>query len=377
MLTNLWGDGLPLWPATRERVDWILAGQHRFRARTCSASFRRAAASRRSRPAPSRSRWRAGGPNTCRCSSPRWKRCSTPTPASISCRRLRARRSRSSSSTARSRNRSGSNSGFGCLGPDPQQPAGASIGRALRLLQQNVGGARARRRHDGDLRRDALHERRLRRGRGGPARGLAPHGTERHGFAPGTNSVSLVFANGVTNVRRRGAKKETPGGGRAARACGAWRTTCARPTSGGARGLRERHAGHHDVPRVVAQMMAEHGWTKRRCASSSGRTRRSRSEHLHRAGAPRLYRDRREPDHAREHRRSTRGRSRQKPDNIVFVVAGGGASDPQLLAAGDTPRRARARDPRAGRLRAAARRGGKRSDTRRRCPVKVAATSPA
>ena len=29
------------------------------------------------------------------------------------------------------------NSGFGLLGPDPQHPAGASIGRALRLLQQN------------------------------------------------------------------------------------------------------------------------------------------------------------------------------------------------------------------------------------------------
>ena len=26
MLTNLWGDGLPLWPATRERVDWIVRG---------------------------------------------------------------------------------------------------------------------------------------------------------------------------------------------------------------------------------------------------------------------------------------------------------------------------------------------------------------
>ena len=26
MLMNLWGDGLPLWPATRERVDWILQG---------------------------------------------------------------------------------------------------------------------------------------------------------------------------------------------------------------------------------------------------------------------------------------------------------------------------------------------------------------
>ena len=33
------------------------------------------------------------------------------------------------------------NSGYGCLGPDPAHPAGASIGRALRLMQQNIGGA--------------------------------------------------------------------------------------------------------------------------------------------------------------------------------------------------------------------------------------------
>ena len=33
------------------------------------------------------------------------------------------------------------NSGYGCLGPDPVHPAGASIGRALRLIQQDIGGA--------------------------------------------------------------------------------------------------------------------------------------------------------------------------------------------------------------------------------------------
>jgi hypothetical protein len=32
------------------------------------------------------------------------------------------------------------NSGYGCLGPDPQRPAGASIGRATRLILQNLGG---------------------------------------------------------------------------------------------------------------------------------------------------------------------------------------------------------------------------------------------
>jgi hypothetical protein len=33
------------------------------------------------------------------------------------------------------------NSGYGCLGPDPRHPAGAVIGRAMRLTQQNVGHA--------------------------------------------------------------------------------------------------------------------------------------------------------------------------------------------------------------------------------------------
>lgn len=32
-------------------------------------------------------------------------------------------------------------SGYGCMGPDPNHPAGASIGRAVRLIQQNLGGA--------------------------------------------------------------------------------------------------------------------------------------------------------------------------------------------------------------------------------------------
>ncbi|MFC1861812.1 hypothetical protein ACFLT4_05820 [Chloroflexota bacterium] len=33
------------------------------------------------------------------------------------------------------------NSGYGCLGPDPAHPAGASIGRAIRFLLQGAGGA--------------------------------------------------------------------------------------------------------------------------------------------------------------------------------------------------------------------------------------------
>src|SRR5207245_6386733 len=33
MLANRWGDGLPLWPPTRERVDWILRGSTQPRRR--------------------------------------------------------------------------------------------------------------------------------------------------------------------------------------------------------------------------------------------------------------------------------------------------------------------------------------------------------
>ena len=33
------------------------------------------------------------------------------------------------------------NSGYGCMGPDPAHPAGGAIGRAIRLLLMNVGGA--------------------------------------------------------------------------------------------------------------------------------------------------------------------------------------------------------------------------------------------
>jgi hypothetical protein len=95
------------------------------------------------------------------------------------------------------------NTGFGCLGPDPQRPAGGSIGRALRLMQQNLGGALpgvgamamwgAMRYTNAVFGED---EKSL------PECWL-PHATERHGFAPGTNSVSLMWATGVTNIRRR------------------------------------------------------------------------------------------------------------------------------------------------------------------------------
>ncbi|MGH6693597.1 MAG: hypothetical protein ACREF4_23255, partial [Gammaproteobacteria bacterium] len=208
LLTNLWGDGLPLWPATKERVDWILRGSAlprthvlgKFPPRggittieTCAIALAMAGGRPEYLPvlvAAVDACLEAEGFDQLQATS------GGPFPAVIVngpiAKQIRL------------------NSGFGLLGPDPQRPAGASIGRALRLLQQNVGGALpgvgtmaifgAMRYTNAVFAEDEK----------GLPPGWQPHASERHGFAPGTNSVSVVFASGVTNVRRRGAKKESP-----------------------------------------------------------------------------------------------------------------------------------------------------------------------
>ena len=100
-------------------------------------------------------------------------------------------------------------SGFGFLGPDAQHPAGACIGRALRLLQQNLGGALP---GSGTM---AVfgHMRFTNAVFAEDEDGLPPgwdlHTTERHGFKRGVNCLSLAFANGAENIFRCGVKKET------------------------------------------------------------------------------------------------------------------------------------------------------------------------
>jgi hypothetical protein len=101
------------------------------------------------------------------------------------------------------------NSSFGCLGPDPLHPAGASIGRALRQMQQNLGGALpgigtmapwgAMRYTNAVFAEDEE----------GLPEGWKALGTQRHGFAPGTNSVSVFWATGVSNVLRRSSGEQT------------------------------------------------------------------------------------------------------------------------------------------------------------------------
>jgi hypothetical protein len=214
------------------------------------------------------------------------------------------------------------NAGFGCLGPDPRHPAGAGIGRALRLLQQNLGGALpglGTMANYGGLRYTnvvfAEDEASL------PA-GWPPHAAERHGFAPGRSAVSLAFANGATNIRRRGARKETPEED-ALQGMHRMADFMRVPNLAGLAGYERGTPGILLLPGVVAQTMTGLGWTKASMREFFWEHSRIPAADLRRAGGPAWI----EIDSSKVARESlaldpwpiTAG-----PDNFVIVVAGGG-----------------------------------------------------
>ena len=321
ILANQWGDGLPVWPATRERVQWILQGTPRPREHVLGTF-------------PPR-----GGVATVEiCAIALAMAGGRPEYLPVLVAAVEAFLDPASGS-AQLQAASGSafpvvivngpiarqirlNSGFGCLGPDPERPAGASIGRALRLMQQNVGGARpgvGTMANYGGLRYTnvvfAEDEDNL------PA-GWPPHGTERHGFAPGSNSISLAFANGATNIRRRGAKKETPeedvlqGMHRMA-------DFMRVPNLAGLAGYEHGTPGILMIPGVVAQTMAGLGWTKRSMREFLWEHSKIPAEHLRRAGGYAWI----EIDASKVTRDSAAldpWPITAAPDNFVLIVAGGG-----------------------------------------------------
>ncbi len=99
-------------------------------------------------------------------------------------------------------------SGFGLLGPDPQHHSGGCIGRAIRLLQQNVGGAvpgvTTMAMFGGMRYTNAVFA----EDEEGLPTGWAPLNVE-FGYSKGTNTVVLWPASGATNILRRGRGKET------------------------------------------------------------------------------------------------------------------------------------------------------------------------
>jgi hypothetical protein len=321
MLANRWGDGLPLWPPTRERVDWILGGAAQPRRRLLGTF-------------PPR-----GGLTTVEsCAIALAMAGGRPEYLPVLVAAVDAFLDAESGSE-QLQAASGSafpvvivngpigarirlNAGFGCLGPDPQRPAGASIGRALRLLQQNLGGALpgiGTMANYGGMRYTnvvfAEDETNL------PS-GWAPHGTERHGFAPGTSSISLAFANGATNIRRRGAKKETPEED-ALQGMHRMADFMRVPNMAGLAGYEHGTPGILMIPGVVAQTMAGLGWTKASIREFLWEHSRIPAEQLRRAGCPAWI----EIDTSKVARESLAldpWPITARPDNFVIVVAGGG-----------------------------------------------------
>lgn len=320
LLTNLWGDGLPLWPATPERVDWILRGSAlprdqalgKFPPRggvttveTCAIALAMAGGRPEYLPVL------LAAVEACLDPASNLEQLQAtsggPFPVIVVngpiAKQIRL------------------NSGFGCLGPDPQQPAGASLGRALRLLQQNVGGAVpgiGTMANFGAMRYTNVV---FAEDEAGLPEGWLPHGTARHGYERGTDSVSLVFANGVTNIRRRSAKKETPAEDIVQglhRIADYMRTPNLPALCGWVTGA----PGVVIVPRIVAHMMAELGWTQQSVREFLWEHSRIPVSQLKRAGAPSWF----ELD---AHPRTRASLDidpwpiTEKPENIMLIVAGG------------------------------------------------------
>ncbi len=101
------------------------------------------------------------------------------------------------------------NCGFGLLGPDPAHPAGGSIGRAIRLLQQNLGGSLP-----GVGTMGVFGEMRYTNAVFAEDDSHLPPGwesfsTEYMGFPKGANVVSVAVVSGSTNILRRGRGSES------------------------------------------------------------------------------------------------------------------------------------------------------------------------
>jgi len=139
-LRSLWGDGLPLVPATEECVNWILTGTDLRRDKVLGKVLPQAGIATVEAIAANLAM--AGGrpeylpvliaaveaildPASTHF---HWSASTNSTYPAVIINGAAAKQLRI-------------NSGYGCMGPDPQHPAGASIGRAIRFVLEHIGGA--------------------------------------------------------------------------------------------------------------------------------------------------------------------------------------------------------------------------------------------
>jgi hypothetical protein len=139
-LKNRWGDGLPLLPATEERVAWLLTGTDLSRD-TVIGKVMPSGRTAMVETLAVNLAMTGGRPEYLPVMiaalkaflDPRFRhQIMQPTTCSVNLAAI---------VNGPIGNQIRVNAGYGCLGPDPGHPAGACIGRAIRLTQQNVGQA--------------------------------------------------------------------------------------------------------------------------------------------------------------------------------------------------------------------------------------------
>ena len=153
------------------------------------------------------------------------------------------------------------NSGFGLLGPDALHPAGGVIGRALRLILQNVGGAvpgvGTMSQFGGMRYTNAVFA----EDEEGLPPGWEPLNAEYFGLPRGSNSLALCTVSSATNITRRGTGKETP----EEEALGSLYRIAAymeAPNVNGLKGYEEGAPGILLLSSIAARQLAALGWTK-------------------------------------------------------------------------------------------------------------------
>ena len=260
-LRNTWGDGLPVSPPTGERVDWILKGTDLPRDKVIGKIMPKGGIATVETIAVSLAM--AGGrPEYLPVLIAAVDAFLDPT---LEHDKLQA----TSGSTFPVIIVNGPiakeirlNSGFGLLGPDPQHPAGASIGRAMRLLQQNVGGALpgvGTMAIFGGMRYTNVV---FAEDEEGLPEGWKPVSSDMAGKSGNLNTVTVYVGSSASNIVRRGVGKEEAmeeaeqSLHRVASYLGA---SCVHYTSGWANGT----PGALLIPRPVAMQLNNLGWTSK------------------------------------------------------------------------------------------------------------------
>jgi len=333
-IAKLWGDGMPLWPATRERVDWMLRGTPLPRTHVIGKF-------------PPR-----GGIVTVEACAialamtggrPEYLPILIAAVDAFLDPSLRSELAQATSGApfpvvvvnGPIAKQIKLNSGFGCLGPDPQYPAGASIGRALRQMQQNLGGALPGTGTMAPWGNNRYNNIVFAEDEDGLPEGWPTHAAERHGFTRGSNSVSLFFSTGATNIVRRGAQKETKQED-AEQGLHRMAGFLAVPSYHYLHGYEEGTPGAMLLTRVVAGSLADLGWTKPKIREFLVNHSRIPQEQIKRTGG-RAWIEIAHDQSARDSIDMEMWPITSKPENLILVVAGGGHPTHSFWLQGNSP----------------------------------------